>query len=244
MNLFIIRWLVLNNRVYDVQDFRSDNAAITEILQKYTGKDASPVINTSYPHLLPLMEHHLVGNYCLPEPETSTVGNLDYMHTCSMLLDCERNLGYLLGLHAFNLRQSLPQKDEEVQSKHWITAPFLSGGLQVDQPPNPYEEEKGESRSTNSTADNTPTEPNRGNVAQKMLKSFRLPIDRINSFISALAESRLSVSIYFINIFSYNNFNFEKHCVPASNNVVKLCDKKLPLIRKHLCLFWVFVGAS
>ncbi|XP_050303138.1 E3 ubiquitin-protein ligase HERC2 [Anthonomus grandis grandis] len=186
------RWLVLNNRVYDVQDFRCDNPVITETLQQYAGKDASHVMNTSYPHLLPLMEHYLVGNYCLPETETPNVGNMDYMHTWAMLLDCERNLGYLLGLHAFNLRQSLPLKEEETQSRHWITSPFLSGGLQVDQPPNPYEEEKGESRSTNSTTDNTPTEPNRGNVTQKMLKRFHLPIDRINSFINALAESRLS----------------------------------------------------
>ncbi|XP_066141939.1 E3 ubiquitin-protein ligase HERC2 isoform X1 [Euwallacea fornicatus] len=186
------RWLVLNNRVYDVQDFRCDNTAIAEVLQKYSGKDASLAINTSYPHLLPLIEHYLVGNYCLPEPETSACGNMDYMYTCIMLLECERNLGYLLGLHAFNLRQSLPQTEEEAHSKHWAIATFLSGGLQIDQPPNPYEEEKGESRSTNSTADNTPTEPNKGDVSQKMSKRFHLPIERINSFINALAESRLS----------------------------------------------------
>ncbi|CAH1128754.1 unnamed protein product [Ceutorhynchus assimilis] len=186
------RWLVLNNKVYDIQDFRSDNSAITEILQKYTGKDVSALIHTSYPHLLPLMENYLVGNYCLPETEATNIGNLDFMHTCYMLLDCERNLGYLLGLHAFNLRQSLPLKEEELQSKHWINAPFLSGGLQVDQPPNPYGEEKGESRSTNSTSDNTPTEPNRVQCQKILSRNFHLPIDRINSFINALAESRLS----------------------------------------------------
>lgn len=87
----------MNNRVYDVQDFRSDNPAITDILQKYTGKDASSVINTSYPHLISLMEHYLVGNYCLPEPEPSFNGNVDYMYVCFMLLDCERHLGFLLG---------------------------------------------------------------------------------------------------------------------------------------------------
>ncbi|KAF7266968.1 hypothetical protein GWI33_019752 [Rhynchophorus ferrugineus] len=186
------RWLVLNNRVYDVQDFRNDNSSITDMLQKYTGKDVSHIINTSYSYLFPFIEHYLVGNYCLPEPENPSVANFDYMYVCCMLLDVERNLGYLLGLHSFNLRQSLPLKEEETQYKQWIAASFLNGGLQIDEPPNPYGEEKGESRSTNSTADNTPTEPNRGNISQKRLKSFQLPIDRINSFISALAESRLS----------------------------------------------------
>lgn len=60
-------------------------------------------------------------------------------------------------------------------------------------PPNPYEEEKGEARSTNSTAGNTPTEP-RVNVSQKPLKTWQMAFDRINSFINALAESRLSVN--------------------------------------------------
>lgn len=94
---FGCRWLVLNNRVYDVQDFRSDNPTVMDVLQKFTGKDASHMINTSFPYLLPLIEHYLVGNYCLPEPEAAVGGNLEYMYTCSMLLDCERNLAFLLG---------------------------------------------------------------------------------------------------------------------------------------------------
>uniref|UniRef100_A0A6P7FTJ3 HECT-type E3 ubiquitin transferase n=1 Tax=Diabrotica virgifera virgifera TaxID=50390 RepID=A0A6P7FTJ3_DIAVI len=62
---------------------------------------------------------------------------------------------------------------------------------ELDQPPNPYEDEKGDSRSTNSTAENTPTEP-RVNMVQKTLKNFYQPTERIKTFINALAESRLS----------------------------------------------------
>lgn len=62
------------------------------------------------------------------------------------------------------------------------------------QPPNPYEEEKGEARSTNSTADNTPTEP-KMNIPQKQARSYQVVVDRVHNFISALAESRLSVSV-------------------------------------------------
>lgn len=71
--------------------------------------------------------------------------------------------------------------------------PFFS--FQVVQPPNPYEEEKGETRSTNSTAETTPTEP-RVNTIQKLMKHPQRSLDRINTFINALAESRLSVSIH------------------------------------------------
>lgn len=139
-----------------------------------------------------MMENYVVGNYCQPEPELPQ-NNLDCLNMYSSLFDTERNLGYLLGLHAFNLRQSLPLQQEEINSSVWLNARFLRAGLQVDQPPNPYGEEKGESRSTNSTTENTPTEP-RVNETQRISKKFQLPIDRINSFINALAESRLSVS--------------------------------------------------
>lgn len=66
----------------------------------------------------------------------------------------------------------------------------------MDQPPNPYGEEKGESRSTNSTAENTPTEAMSTNITQKVFKNVQTPCDRINGFINALAESRLSVSAF------------------------------------------------
>ncbi|CAG9815802.1 unnamed protein product [Phaedon cochleariae] len=186
-------WIVINNKVYDVQDFRCENASVTELLQKYAGRDATHAFN-SLPQncqLSMLLENHLVGSYCQPETPDSHQNDTDGLQVCLALLDVERNLGYLLGLHACNLRQSLALTQEEIVASQWLKSPFLSGGLQIDQPPNPYEEEKGESRSTNSTAGNTPTEP-RANIAQKSLKYSQQPVERIQSFINALAESRLS----------------------------------------------------
>ncbi|KAK9875132.1 hypothetical protein WA026_005925 [Henosepilachna vigintioctopunctata] len=185
-------WVILNNKVYDIQDFRCDNVLLTEQLQKNAGKDVTQILNASaYKYcLMQLMESYIVGNYCQPEPDIP-YNHLDSLQMCSILLDTERNLGYLLGLHSHNLRQSIPLQQDEINVQEWLNAVFLSGGLQVDQPPNPYEEEKGDSRSTNSTAENTPTEP-RVNITQKSQKHFQSPMDRINSFIIALAESRLS----------------------------------------------------
>lgn len=126
------RWIVVNNKVYDVQDFRCDNSSITELLKKYAGNDASHIFNSCPQNLqlLPLMEHYIVGNYCQPEPDFQH-NNLDSLHVCSMLLDTESNLGHLLGLHAYNLRQSWPLTQEEKESTQWLKSPFLSGGLQV-----------------------------------------------------------------------------------------------------------------
>ncbi|XP_072386929.1 E3 ubiquitin-protein ligase HERC2 [Diabrotica undecimpunctata] len=186
------RWVVINNKVYDVQDFRCDNSSVNEILQKYAGKEVGHIINNcpQISQLMALMENYVIGNFCQPETEVRP-NNLSHLYVCLMILDTERNLGYLLGLHSFNLRQSLPLAQEETSSSQWLKSAFLSGGLQLDQPPNPYEDEKGDSRSTNSTAENTPTEP-RVNMVQKTLKNFHQPTERIKTFINALAESRLS----------------------------------------------------
>lgn len=126
------RWVIVNNKVYDVQDFRCDNTSITELLKKHAGKDASHVLN-SYPHksqLLTLMENYIVGNFCQLESDFRQ-SNIDSLQICTMLLDAERNLGYLLGLHAYHLRQSLPLTQEEVKHSQWLKSSFLSGGLQV-----------------------------------------------------------------------------------------------------------------
>lgn len=88
-------WLVINNRVYDVQDFRCDNIALTELLQKYAGKDASHIFNSSAQNqsMLQLMENYVVGNYCQNEFELTTPLDFDSIYVCSMLLDTERYLG-------------------------------------------------------------------------------------------------------------------------------------------------------
>ncbi|KAF5270348.1 hypothetical protein FQR65_LT05536 [Abscondita terminalis] len=137
-------WVVINNKVYDVQDYRSENSSIMELLQKYAGKDASAIFSSSPYNLSALqsMDPYIVGNYSQPEPELPQTQ-----------LDC----------------------------------------LNIIQPPNPYEEEKGEARSTNSTAGNTPTEP-KINVSQKSVKYWQMGFERIDSFINALAESHLSDS--------------------------------------------------
>lgn len=126
------RWVIVNNKVYDVQDFRCDNPSVTDLLKKHAGKDASYVLN-SYPHksqLLTFMENYIVGNYCQLETDFRQT-NIDSLQICAMLLDTERNLGYLLGLHAHNLRQSLSLTPAETAQSQWLKSSFLSGGLQV-----------------------------------------------------------------------------------------------------------------
>lgn len=77
-----------------------------------------------------IMESYIVGSYCQLEPELPQIP-LDCLNVCFTLLDVERHLGFLLGLHAHYMRQSLPLQQAEISAKNWLIAPFLMGGLQV-----------------------------------------------------------------------------------------------------------------
>lgn len=114
---------------------------------------------------------------------------VDGNNVASPLMDVERNLAFLLGLHAHWLSQSTALQPAEEEAQRWLHALFLQGGLQVLQPPNPYEEEKGEARSTSSTAGTTPTEPK----TPKLEGLHKWTLDRAAPFLQALAENRTMV---------------------------------------------------
>lgn len=103
-----------------------------ETLHKYAGKDATHVFSTS-PNgssLLHTLDNCIVGYYC--QPEVSVLHTpAHYVEVRSILIDTERHLGYLCGLHAHSMCKSLPLQLPETASKNWLHAPFLRGGLQV-----------------------------------------------------------------------------------------------------------------
>lgn len=73
-------------------------------------------------------------------------------------MESERTLSFLLGFRATLLQKATELQSAEVQCKNLLNSPIFSGGLQVLQPSNPFDEEKGEARSSTSTAGSTPTE--------------------------------------------------------------------------------------
>lgn len=80
-------------------------------------------------------------------------------------LDSERTLSFLLGLRATLLQKASNLQPAEMQCKNLLNSPIFSGGLQnCLQPSNPFDEEKGEARSSTSTAGSTPTESSHVNL--------------------------------------------------------------------------------
>ncbi|XP_066595212.1 E3 ubiquitin-protein ligase HERC2 [Prorops nasuta] len=182
-------WVVINNNVYDIQDFGNDGLSNTDTVQRFPEQDGVPSTSNNRDSNLTsgMMDACFVGHYCQPEKENTHLTS-EFADLYSSLVDMERALGFLLGLHAYKMRQSLALQPAEEEAGTWLDAVFLRGGLQVLQPPNPYEEEKGEARSNNSTAANSPTEPpvpvRIKNDASKETN------DRITAFLQALAETQ------------------------------------------------------
>ncbi|KAL1138807.1 hypothetical protein AAG570_008869, partial [Ranatra chinensis] len=141
-------WILINNKVYDIQDLRCDEMC-NDFVQKLVSEGGQNFKASDISQLpLDVLQAYCVGNFIDPEEDIKdNAGN-------SALLDAERGLAYLLGLHAHWLYRSTPLQPSEEESLPWLSASFLQGGLCVLTPPNPYEE-KGEARS----AASTPTEP-------------------------------------------------------------------------------------
>ena len=237
-------WIVVNNNVYDVQDFCHDGTCTLEIFQRYAGRD--PGVFSSLPNnpQLPqqltrsMMDSCFVGYYCQPEPDT-TQFTIEVMDVCSSLLDMERALGFLLGLHAHKMRQSLALLPAEEEASAWLNANFLRGGLQVLQPPNPYEEEKGEARSNNSTPVSSPTEP--ALPARTKDELQKVSDDRVTAFIHALAENHKTdtyVQAFLAMVDKFNKSNLLlSHVDFCSDHPVEEIGRLLMAVTiKHLAL--------
>lgn len=152
------KWIVMNGFVYDVQDFQADCPATDDFLAMNIGKDISTEMNNNALHknAAEFISAHLrVGKFASPDNEekTTTYQTLVLTH-----LESERTLAFLLGQRATLLQKSLDLQPAESQCKHLLNSVIFSGGLSVSQPTNPFDEEKGEARSSTSTPGSTPTE--------------------------------------------------------------------------------------
>ena len=70
------------------------------------------------------------------------------MNYSSPLMDFERNLAFFLGMFNHNMYVGLPQNADERSCDWWTSSEFMKGGLSIITPPDPFDEEKGETGTT------------------------------------------------------------------------------------------------
>ncbi|ETN64680.1 hect E3 ubiquitin ligase [Anopheles darlingi] len=151
-------WVIINGNVYDVKDYQAENGLTQELLQASGGKDISLEIgNPQHRPAFEFITSYLrVGRYAVSEMCESGTNPRPMVLLTHFHSECL--LAYLLGLRASILQVGSVLQPAELQCRNLLNSNVLSGGLQVLQPSNPFDEEKGEARSSGSTAGSTPTD--------------------------------------------------------------------------------------
>ncbi|BFG02621.1 probable E3 ubiquitin-protein ligase HERC2 [Drosophila madeirensis] len=209
------RCIILAGYVCDLSGYNCESEALKALLEAGLGKDLTAEMSSQQAHrtaMEHILQHHKLGKYMAQasiEEKTASPSPTRLTHFSS-----ECTLAQLLGIVA-NLMCSGPAlQPAELQCRQLDKSTLLSGGLQLFQPSNPFDEEKGEARSSlpnscHSTAGNTPTEQPPPALQQQCLLPLQPPPltqqqqqqhpgvrsqlqQRADSFISGLAEARLT----------------------------------------------------
>lgn len=153
-------WVVIQGRVYDIHDLKMQAPVfLANELEKYSAENATSAYEDIYRsvELTVMMQNFFIGNYL--ETESAMLPATGRGLMSSPLMDTERHLAVLLGLMFRGQACSTCLSVDELECLRWLNLPFFSGGLQILQPQNPFEEEKGESRTPSSCTTTPVTSP-------------------------------------------------------------------------------------
>ncbi|XP_077983839.1 E3 ubiquitin-protein ligase HERC2-like [Glandiceps talaboti] len=141
-------WIVIHGKVYDVKDFQSQAPCGSDTLLNFAARDATEDFEEAQhsSEAREMMQAFFVGVYV--EPEQDLVVSTDVSTVSSPLMDTERVLGLLLGLHANHQAHSTPVSTVEEELEHWLKSDIFAGGLQLYHPISPCDEEKSEAKAS------------------------------------------------------------------------------------------------
>ncbi|KAI8508669.1 E3 ubiquitin-protein ligase herc2, partial [Branchiostoma belcheri] len=236
-------WVVIHGKVYDVKDFQLQAPCGSENLLEYAARDATEAFEEAHhsQEARDMMQAFFVGVYV--EPDQDVVHPMDTTTISSPLIDTERVLGLLMGLSANSQALSLPVTTMEEECSQWFQSELFSGGLQCLQPPNPFQEEKGEVRSSATTP--ASTVPPGGEDSplgfSRRLSRQTSQTDPAKPFLQALAESRVqepSVKLFLTSVDQYckNHHYVTPIHFPQDHPVEEVGRLLLACLLKHLDL--------
>jgi E3 ubiquitin-protein ligase HERC2 len=191
-------WIIINGLVFDVKDYVCENAATQELIIGNVGKDLSLELSApQHRSALDYITSHLrVGKFeTNSNDEKGAQQNVRLTHFSS-----ERTLAYLLGVRANLLQKSLDLQPAEIQCEKMLNSLILRGGLQVLQPSNPFDEEKGEARSSGcSSTTTTPTDATDASNHMSLAEAPQMTnwpsqiiLQRVEALLTGLGEARLT----------------------------------------------------
>ncbi|GFU31029.1 e3 ubiquitin-protein ligase HERC2, partial [Nephila pilipes] len=234
-------WTIIHGRVYDLQEFKNRAPCGVATIEQYAGKDATKAFETANhsEEAKKRMQAFFVGNYY--DPDLELFQRVDFSNYTSMMTDCERTLAYLLGLATHNEVIGPALKTCEHTYAQWLSSSVMRGGLQVCQPPNPFEEEKGEARSASTAVSpvsgTTPTEVS----LLPGICDLNICNDPKQYFLQNMAESHLNEPLVKKFLHLTQEFSREHHITvhlnfPADHPVEEVGRLLTAVLLKHLRL--------
>ncbi|EAL38855.3 AGAP011823-PA, partial [Anopheles gambiae str. PEST] len=241
-------WVIINGNVYDVKDYTPDNSLTQELLQAHAGKDISLEIgNPQHRTAFEFITSYLrVGRYAVSEMYDSTANPRPLVTLTHFHSECL--LAYLLGQRASILQVGSPLQPAELQCRNLLNSHVLSGGLQVLQPSNPFDEEKGEARSSGSTAGSTPTDasaqlPIVGGDGVPMMGSWPMVLitQRVDTLLANLGEGKITDPLVASWIGLCERYCKEHHLIwhqefPPEHPVIELERLLMAVLIRHQAL--------
>uniref|UniRef100_A0A182QWD0 HECT-type E3 ubiquitin transferase n=1 Tax=Anopheles farauti TaxID=69004 RepID=A0A182QWD0_9DIPT len=233
-------WVIINGGVYDVKEYQPDHPLTQELLQTHAGKDISLEIgNPQHRVAFEFITSYLrVGRYAVSEMYDSGTNPRPALLTLTHF-HSECMLAYLLGLRASIQQAGTPLQPAELQCQNLLNSHVLSGGLQVLQPANPFDEEKGEARSSGSTAGSTPTDASvhQPNAGIPMM----LITQRVDTLLANLGEGKLTDPLVAAWLALCERYCKEHHLIwhqefPPEHPVVELERLLMAVLVRHQAL--------
>ncbi|XP_049295397.1 probable E3 ubiquitin-protein ligase HERC2 [Anopheles funestus] len=241
-------WVIINGNVYDVKDYTPENPLTQELLQLHVGKDISLEIgNPQHRTAFEFITSYLrVGRYAVSEMYDSATNPRPLVTLTHFHSECL--LAYLLGQRASILQVGSPLQPAELQCRNLLNSHVLSGGLQVLQPSNPFDEEKGEARSSGSTAGSTPTDasaqiPIVAGDGVPIMGSWPMVLitQRVDTLLANLGEGKITDPLVASWIGLCERFCKEHHLIwhqefPPEHPVVELERLLMAVLIRHQAL--------
>uniref|UniRef100_A0A182IU73 HECT-type E3 ubiquitin transferase n=1 Tax=Anopheles atroparvus TaxID=41427 RepID=A0A182IU73_ANOAO len=240
-------WVIINGNVYDVKDYQPEHALTHELLQTNAGRDISLEIgNPQHRAAFEFITSYLrVGRYAVNEMCDSGTSPRPMVTLTHFHSECV--LGYLLGLRSSILQVGSPLQPAELQCRNLLNSHVLSGGLQVLQPSNPFDEEKGEARSSGSTAGSTPTDASthRPIVVEGLPSLVSWPLllisQRVDTLLANLGEGKITDPLVSSWIAICERYCKEHHLIwhqefPPEHPVVELERLLMAVLIRHQAL--------
>ncbi|QQP57480.1 Uncharacterized protein FKW44_002489, partial [Caligus rogercresseyi] len=167
-------WVIIHGKVYDIKDACFPGKDEFSNMATFGCTDVTSTLKQlpDSKEILGQLQSCLIGHFKEHDLEVLAPELFIDLHNFnSPFIDLERNIAFFLGSFNHKLYKSIDVTPNELSCSRWTASPFMKGGLKIISPPNPFDEEKGEIKSSLSSSSTFATPPEPENVLHNVMEN-------------------------------------------------------------------------